>query len=204
MNINQWIDDLGQANPLSESPAYTNQPRTTHKHGRGSGASSLLEPFVDRIRHTDQTQLAESPCAPSSATSHVTHTSSSSSSSTPSSFSSKKYQRRPRHHTKADKYHPKLDQRLQAKEKKKKGGKKNKKKVKRSHRKKHKSEAITGLVQSFHAKHVPRDRLTVISTMIAIFKPVAKDRHHSSILAPKLDCTQKVAHQGLQGAKAVS
>ncbi|THV87529.1 hypothetical protein D6D29_00703 [Aureobasidium pullulans] len=165
MNISQWIDDLEQANQPSESPAFINQHRATRKHGQGSGKGSLLEPFVDRVRHTRRTHPPESPRASNSATSSVTRpsssSSSSSSSSTPSSSSSKRYQRKPRHHTKADKYHPKRKRRSHSKEKAKKQSKKKEKNAKRPHRRKHNSEVITGVVQSFHAKNVPKNRLTL-------------------------------------------
>jgi hypothetical protein len=208
MNISQWIDDLEQANQPSESPAFINQHRATRKHGQGSGKGSLLEPFVDRVRHTRRTHPPESPRASNSATSSVTRPSSSSpsssSSSTPSSSSSKRYQRKPRHHTKADKYHPKRKRRSHSKEKAKKQSKKKEKNAKRPHRRKHNSEVITGVVQSFHAKDVPKNRLTVISVLLVIPKSIAEDRIYSSSLAARLVCIQKVAHRVLPGAKAVS
>ena len=164
MDINQWIENLEYAKPPSEFPLLGDQPHATRKRGRGSRTSPLLEPFVNRESQGSKVpkQPVVSVGSSKPATSEATSTSTSSRSSSPlSSSSDKKYQRRSRHHTKADKYHLKSKPKSQPKKTRKK--EKEKKKPKRARRKKHKSEAITGLVQTFKAKNVPKDRLTVLS-----------------------------------------
>ena len=161
MDINQWIEGLEHANPPSEAPLSGHQIQS-RKRRRGSKTSSLLEPFANReIGAVNDRKTIISVGSSSPETSDAASTSTSSlSSSSSSSSSDKKYQRRPRHHTKADKYYLKSN----TKSRPKKGRKKEKgKKPKHSRRKKHKSEAITGLVQTFKAKNVPKDRLTVLS-----------------------------------------
>jgi len=172
MDINQWIEDLEYAKPPSELPLPDDQPHATRKRRRGSRTSSLLEPFAN---HESQGLKDEQPAilvgSSEPATSDVTSTSTSSRSSSPSfSSSDKKYKRRSRHHTKADKYDLKSKSKSQAKQ----AGKKEKeRKPKHARRKKHKSEAITGLVQSFKAKNVPQSRLTVLSRLCLLFMTVA-------------------------------
>jgi hypothetical protein len=165
MDINQWIDGLEQAKPPNESPLSRDQPHTTRKRRRGSKTSSFLEPFANREdRGIKNQQPVISLSSSSSDTSNAASESTSSLSSSPSSSSSdKKYRRRPRHHTKAEKYN--LTSKSKSKSQPKKTRKKEKekeKKPKHARRKKHKSEAITGLVQTFKAKNVPKDRLTVL------------------------------------------
>ncbi|KAH0292346.1 hypothetical protein KCU62_g2111, partial [Aureobasidium sp. EXF-3399] len=160
MDINQWIEDLEYAKPPSELPLPDDQPHATRKRTRGSRTSSLLEPFANRDSQglkDEQPAIFVGSSEP--ATNDVTSTSTSSRSSSPSfSSSDKKYKRRSRHHTRADKYHLQSKSKLQAKQ----AGKKEKEKnPKHTRRKKHKSNAITGLVQSFKAKNVPQTRLTL-------------------------------------------
>jgi hypothetical protein len=165
MDINQWIESLEQANPPGNPPLSVDQPPATRKRRRGSGTSSLLEPFVNRERRDiKDRQPVVSVSSSKVDSSDATSASTSSASSAPSiSSSSEKYQRRPRHRTKADKYH--LKSKSKTKSKKKKKNEKMKKKPKHASRKKHKSKAVTGLVQTFQAKNVPKDRLTVYSRL---------------------------------------
>jgi hypothetical protein len=162
MDINQWIESLEQANPPSKPPLSDDQPHATRKRRRGSGTSSLLEPFVNRERRDiKDRQPVVSVSSSSSNPSDATPASTSSASSAPSiSSSSERYQRRPRHRTNADKYHLKPKSKSQSRKKKKKE-KEKEKKSKHARRKKRKSKAVTGLVQTFQAKNVPKDRLTV-------------------------------------------
>lgn len=164
MDINQWIEHLEYAKPPSEVPLPDDQPHATRKRGRGSRAGSLLEPFANREgRRLKDKQPVISVCSSSLATSGTASTTTSSLSSPPSpssSSSDKKYQRRSRHHTKADKYHLKSKPKSQPKKTRK---KEKEKRPKHARRKKHKSKAITGLVQTFKAKNVPKDRLTVLT-----------------------------------------
>lgn len=173
MDINQWIDGLEQAKPPNESPLSRDQPHATRKRRRGSKTSSLLEPFANReSRGIKNEQPVVSLSSSSSEISDATSQSTSSLSSSPSSSSSdKKYQRRPRHHTKADKYHLKSKTKSQPKKTRK---KEKEKKPKHASRKKHKREATTGLVQTFKAKNVPKDRLTVLSRLYLLFMTIAE------------------------------
>ncbi|KAI4808962.1 hypothetical protein E4T44_11013, partial [Aureobasidium sp. EXF-8845] len=161
MDIDQWIESLEQANPPAKHPFSVDQPHATRKRRRGSGTSSLLEPFVNRERRDiKDRQPVVSVSSSNSDPSDATSASTSSASSEPSiSSSSEKYQRRPRHRTKADKYHLNPKSKSQSRKKKKKKEAKEKK-SKHASRKKRKSKAVTGLVQSFQAKNVPKDRLT--------------------------------------------
>ncbi|KAG9822221.1 hypothetical protein KCU98_g17043, partial [Aureobasidium melanogenum] len=162
MNINQWIESLEQAVPPNESPLPTDdQPHAPLKRGRGSRTSSFLEPFTNqKKRGTKDKQPVVYVDSSSSDTSDATSTSTSSRpTSQPSSSSSKRYRRRPRYHTKADKYHSKSESKPQQKREKKK--KKKEKEKGHSRRNKRKSKAVTGVVQTFKAKNVSKDRLTL-------------------------------------------
>lgn len=165
MDINQWIESLEYAKPPSEFSRPDDLPHATRKRGRGSRTSSLLEPLVTRESQDLKDHQPVFPVGSSSpATNGPASTSTSSPSSSPSSSSSdKKYQRRSRHHTKADKYHLKSTSKSQPKKTR---NKEKEKKPKHARRKKRKGEAITGLVQTFKAKNVPKDRLTVMSEYI--------------------------------------
>jgi hypothetical protein len=173
MDINQWIDCLEQAKPPNESPLSGDQPHATRKRRRGFKTSSLLEPFANReSRGIKNKQPVISLSSSNSDTSDATSRSTSSLSSSPSSSSSdKKYRRRPRHHTKADKYHPKSKSKTQPKKMRK---KEKEKKPKHARRNKHKRDATTGLVQTFKAKNVPKDRLTVLSRLYLLFMTIAE------------------------------
>ncbi|KAH0372890.1 hypothetical protein KCU65_g847, partial [Aureobasidium melanogenum] len=162
MNINQWIESLEQAVPPNESPLPTDQPHAPLKRGRGSRTSSLLEPFTNqKKRSTKDKQPVVYVDSSSSDTSDATSISTSSRpTSQPSSSSSKRYRKRPRYHTKADKYHSKSESKPQQRREKKKKKKKEKGKE-HSRRNKRKNEAVTGVVQTFKAKNVPKDRLTL-------------------------------------------
>jgi hypothetical protein len=170
--INQWIEGLAHANPPSESPLPDDQPHVTRKRGRGSKRSSLLEPFANHeSRGLKEKQPVISVGSSNPETSDATSTSTSSLSSSQSSSSSgKKYHRRPRHHTKADKYHLKSKSKSQPKKTRKKD---EGKKPKLARRKKHKSKVITGLVQTFKAKNVPQNRLTVLSRLYMLLVTIA-------------------------------
>ncbi|KAG9822171.1 hypothetical protein KCU98_g17057, partial [Aureobasidium melanogenum] len=160
MNINQWIESLEQAVPPNESPLLTDQPHAPLKRGRGSRTSSFLEPFTNqKKRGIKDKQPVVYVDSSSSDTSDAASTSTSSRpTSQPSSLSSKRYRRRPRYHTKADKYHSKSGSKPQQKRKKK---KKKEKEKEHSRRNKRKSKAVTGVVQTFKAKNVPKNRLTL-------------------------------------------
>ncbi|KAH0385762.1 hypothetical protein KCU92_g3254, partial [Aureobasidium melanogenum] len=165
MNINQWIESLEQAVPPNESPLHTDQPHAPLKRGRGSRTSSFLEPFTNqKKRGTKDKQSIVYVDSSSSDTSDATSISTSSHpTSQPSSSSSRRYRRRPRYHTKADKYHSKTESKSQQKREKKKKKKKKKEEKEKGHsrRNKRKSKAVTGVVQTFKAKNVPKDRLTL-------------------------------------------
>ena len=175
MNINQWIESLEQAVPPNESPLPTDQPHAPLKRGRGSRTSSLLEPLTNRKkRGTKEKQSVVSADSSSSVSSDATSTSTSSRPSTlPSSSSSKRYRRRPRHHTKEDKYHSKSISKPQQKRREKKK-KEKEERAKHSRRNKHKSKAVTGVVQTFKAKNVPKDRLTVSCVLCLWFVTLLK------------------------------
>jgi hypothetical protein len=203
MNIDQWIESLEHANPPSESPLSVDQPHALRKRGRGSGKSSLLEPFTNgERRDINDGQPVISVGPSSSGTSNATSTSTSSfSSSSSSSSSNNKYQKRPRHHTKAAKYHLKSKSKSKPKTRKKKKGKE--KKQKHDSRKKHKSKPVTGLVQTFQAKNVPKDRLTVFFRLYPFLMTIAETVIHSLILEPNLGCIPKAGPQFPPEAKAV-
>jgi hypothetical protein len=178
MNINQWIESLEQAVPPNESPLHTDQPHAPLKRGRGSRTSSFLEPFTNqKKRGTKDKQSIVYVDSSSSDTSDATSISTSSHpTSQPSSSSSRRYRRRPRYHTKADKYHSKTESKSQQKREKKKKKKKKKEEKEKGHsrRNKRKSKAVTGVVQTFKAKNVPKDRLTVSSILCLSFVTIAK------------------------------
>ncbi|KAI5210514.1 hypothetical protein E4T39_00164 [Aureobasidium subglaciale] len=161
MDIDQWIESLSQAHPPSESPLVIARPNATQKHRSSPRRSSLLEPFIEKKHHIDERRPVTPIGLSDPETSNATSTSAASFSSSTSSSSSsdRKYQRRPRHHTKADKYTSKSQPKPQTRKKEKR--RKQERKLKRTKRHKHNSEAITGVVQSFHAKNVPNHRLTL-------------------------------------------
>lgn len=204
MDINQWIQSLEQANPPGKPPLSVDQPHATRKRRRGSGTSFLLEPFVNRERRDIKAgQPVVSVSSSSSDPSDATSASTSSASSAPSiSSSSEKYQRRPRHRTKADKYHLKSKSKSQSR-KKKKRKKEKEKKPKHASRKKRKSKAVTGLVQTFQAKNVHKDRLTVCSRLQRLLVTIAEIATNSLILEPNSDCILKAGLRSLRGVKAV-
>lgn len=203
MNINQWIESLKQAVPPNESPLPTDQPHAPLKPRQGSRTSSLLEPFTyQKKRDTKNKQPIVYVDSSSSDTSGTTSTSTSSRrTSQPSSSSSKRYRKRPRHHTRADKYHSKSESKPRQKREKTKKKKKDKEKG-RNRRNKRKSKAVTGVVQTFKVKNVPKDRLTVFSVLHLLFVTIAETR--SLTLARDSGCIPKVVRQVLLRAKAVS
>lgn len=205
MNINQWIESVEQVVPPNESPLSTDQPHALLKRGRGSRTSSLLEPFTNRKkRGTKDKQPAIYVNPSSSDTSDATSTTTSSRpTSQPSSLSSNRYRRRPRQHTKADKYNAssRSEPQQKRKEKKKKEKEKN---TKHSRRNKHKRKESTGVVQTFKAKNVPKDRLTVFAALCLLFVTIAETETLSLTLALNSDCIPKVVHRVLLRAKAVS
>jgi hypothetical protein len=206
MNIDQWIEGLEHANPPSESPLSVDQPHALRKRGRGSRKSSLLEPFPSGERRDINDELPIiSVGSSSSGTSNATSISTSSfSSSSSSSSSNNKYQKRPRHHTKADKYHLKSKSKAKPeKRKQKKEEKEKEKRPKHNSRKKHKSKPVTGLVQTFQAKNVPKDRLTVSHRLYPLLKTIAETVIYSLILEPNLGYIPKAGPQFLPEAKAV-
>lgn len=162
MNINQWIEDLNQADPPNESPALFDQRggqdgRPVRKRRRGSGRSSPLQPFAEPSQPTEK--HAVSVYDLDSDASSATETNSSSS---VTSSSSVRYWRRPRHRTKAEKYLPKLKSTPQPREKQKKRHRRKQRRRKSKKHEQNKSEKITGIVQSFHAKNISNKRLTVV------------------------------------------
>jgi hypothetical protein len=204
MDINQWIESLEQANPPGKPPLSVDQPHATRKRRRGSRTSSLLEPFSNHERRDiKDRQPVVSVGSSNSDSSDATSASTSSASSAPSiSSSSGKYQRRPRHRTKADKYHLKSISKSQPRKKKKKE-KEKEKKPKHASRKKRKSKAVTGLVQTFQARNVPKGRLTVCSKPQRLFVTFADTAAHSLTLEPNSDCIPKGGPRSLPGVKAV-
>lgn len=212
MNINQWIESLEQAVPPNESPLPTDKPHAPLKRERGSRTSSLLEPLANRKRRgTKDKQPVVSVDSSSSVSSDATSTSTSSRpSSQPSSSSSKRYRRRPRYHTKEDKYHskssskPQQKRREKKKKKKKEKEKEKDKRAKHSRRNKHKSKEVTGVVQTFKAKNVPKDRLTVSCVLCLLLMTIAEAHIHSLTQAPSLGCIPKVVRRAPPRVKAVS
>lgn len=206
MNISQWIKSVEQAVPLNESPLSTDQPHTLLKRGRGSRTSSLLEPFTNQEKRGKKgKQPAIYIDSSSSDTSDATSGSTSSrSTSQPSSSSSNRYRRRPRHHTKADKYNSSSRSKPQQKRREKKKKIERQKRTKHSRRNKHKSKEATGVVQTFKAKNVPKDRLTVSSTLCLLFMTIAETETRSLTLALNSGYTPKDVHRALPRAKAVS
>ncbi|KAK6004150.1 hypothetical protein QM012_009000 [Aureobasidium pullulans] len=164
MNINQWIQSLELAVSPNELSLSTDQPHALLKRGRGSRTSSLLEPLANQnqrcMKHKKPVVYVDSS---SSDTGDATSTSTSSCpTSRSSSSSSKRYRRRPRYHTKTDKYQSKSRSKPQEKRPEKRK-KEKEKRAKHSRRNKHKNKAVTGVVRTFRAKNVPKDRLTLDS-----------------------------------------
>ncbi|KAF2261887.1 hypothetical protein CC78DRAFT_339478 [Lojkania enalia] len=172
MDIRKWLDEtvLPERPPgLPEQlglPAFLcpkeveEPPREKRRPKRSASDSSMLEACPARIKtpriehgvDIDDSTSSDSAC--SNASQHTTRSSGSSS-------SSQQYARRPRRKTRRERYEP------AAKDVKARGTlvyrhrKRESRKTKRKSRRSKTDKPGIGLVQSFHAKNIPRDRLTL-------------------------------------------
>ena len=167
MDIQKWLDetvlpeqppsppDHGSLPPLFQSREIGQTHREKRRRERSMSDSSLLDIRPQRRRASPIEDVAD---VEKNACSEASHPASQSSRS---SKSSKKYARRPRHKTRPDRYE------ATANEIKKRGThthrlrKGETKKTKRKSKSKNAEKLGTGIIQSFQAKNVPSDRLTV-------------------------------------------
>ncbi|KAF2237093.1 hypothetical protein EV356DRAFT_43657 [Viridothelium virens] len=169
MDIDQWLEDTSAAEGRSLAarlgiPSFLQRanpeavsPRPKRKRGRPSRDSSLLEDAVEQQAgpprgQREALQEASGDDCRSEASGHSASTSVSAITSTGP------YKRRSRKRTRKDRYDPKSSkvQKQKQTEPDKQRKSKSRKKVRRS-----KEKHGVSLVHTFHAKNVPRDRLTV-------------------------------------------
>jgi hypothetical protein len=168
MDIRKWLDETVLPEqppslpdhhrsllPPFQPSAIEQTHRERHKRKRSTSDSSLLDTRPQRKKTSPIEDVADVEKNACSKTSHPA------SQSSGSSKSSQKYARRPRHKARPERYE------ATAKEVKKRGThthrlrKGETKKTKRKSKSKSAEKSGTGIVQSFQAKNVPSDRLTV-------------------------------------------
>ncbi|KAK4973353.1 hypothetical protein LTR28_011236 [Elasticomyces elasticus] len=180
MDVRQWLASTTEAErPTSlTAPGFpdflrgradaqnaeTVDRQNNHKRRRTASGSSILEVAAPRkhrghrvheTRRDRERRSGGSDSTRSVTSSALQSSSSSLGSSTQNQQPAKTYERRARHKTRTDRYEPKIDT------SKRRTAKKEKKSTKKSRKtKKTRENLFTGLVQSFHAKNVPKDRLT--------------------------------------------
>ncbi|KAK4987934.1 hypothetical protein LTR50_004271 [Elasticomyces elasticus] len=191
MDVRQWLASTTEAErPTSlTAPGFpdflrgradaqnaeTVDRQNNHKRRRTASGSSILEVAAPRkhrghrvheTRRDRERRSGGSDSTRSVTSSALQSSSSSLGSSTQNQQPAKTYERRARHKTRTDRYEPKIDT------SKRRTAKKEKKSTKKSRKtKKTRENLFTGLVQSFHAKNVPKDRLTLKpSANLGIFK----------------------------------
>jgi hypothetical protein len=147
MDIRRWLDEtVLPEQPIEVPPAPTSTKKPDRvpkkKRRRSSSDSSFLE-AASRRKKTPPVRFEVAETA-----SEASHTSRSGSSS-----SDQPYARKPRRKTRPERYDPTSEHRKGESSKK-----------KRKTRRKKVDKKGSGRVQSFHAKNVPKDRLTARST----------------------------------------
>lgn len=208
MDIRQWLQET------LESPSQELLPARTLDHDIRDWPDALPLALVDAIRRgrssTGSPLKAAFPAPQAEQTFYKRlRTSSSegdsssiciSSEGIPSNLVSSSahhtYAKRPRYKTKADKYD--FKERAKGREKRqKRDGKKGKgDRPARKPRKKQRYAHLTGLVHAFHAKNVPKERLTVsFGYSLLLLKPLFKNDRPLSWIQPNLASTFKGALQ---------
>ncbi|KAK5150484.1 hypothetical protein LTR04_006798 [Oleoguttula sp. CCFEE 6159] len=174
MDIDQWLKNaniaetptvpqqLGFPTFLHDKHEVTDQPRSHRlKRKRASSDSSLLAPgFLQKPAEKDDVPARDGNMSDYDSSSSCS--SSAEDSASQPEPPPKTYERRARHKTRPDLYEPKSGhknrregERTQKKKRRKKDSKG------KQHKSKRKESRSAGLVQSFHAKNVPKDRLTM-------------------------------------------
>jgi hypothetical protein len=170
MDIQRWLDetvlpeqppspaDNHRKAPTLPAKKSEHVPREKRRREPSTSDSSLLH-IPPRRKQTPPTpQAGVDQSVDSSASSDASHPSSGSGSST----SSHRYARKPRRKTRPERYEPVKERGTHIHRHRK--GESNQ--TRRRHKRKNVEKQGTGIVQGFHAKNVPRDRLTVGSTTI--------------------------------------
>ncbi|KAF2682781.1 hypothetical protein K458DRAFT_390697 [Lentithecium fluviatile CBS 122367] len=169
MDIQRWLDDtvLPEQPPCLESkrsevpkvPANRSQPpKKKRGRKRSTTDSSLLEapPQREKMPPIAAQEVVEE-SAEENASSNASHTSSGSG----SSMSSQPYARKPRRKTRPERYGPPSKDVKERGTHTRRHRKGESSKTKRKHKRKKADKPGTGIVQGFHAKNIPQDRLTL-------------------------------------------
>ncbi|TKA64885.1 hypothetical protein B0A49_05161 [Cryomyces minteri] len=173
MDINQWLNNtniaetptlpqqLGFPTFLHDKHEVTDQPRSHRlKRKRASSDSSLLAPgFLQKPAEKDDVPAHDGNMSdhdPSSSCSSSTEDSASQPEPPP-----KTYERRARHKTRPELYEAKSGHKNRREGERTQKTKRKKDSKGKRHKSKRKESRSAGLVQSFHAKNVPKDRLTL-------------------------------------------
>ncbi|KAF2498777.1 hypothetical protein BU16DRAFT_305091 [Lophium mytilinum] len=189
MDVRKWLDEVVHPEKAASLPDQLGLPQFLHpkrdrqdpsdqagapaparKHGRkdrsAASDSSILQARQHRTRKDASEHDAPVIAGANRASSPAEHRSDHSSSV--SVASDHRYERKPRHKTRPDLYEPKQDASNERGSRKHRRGKDESRKEKRKSRRKKTDNPGAGLVQSFHANNVPRDRLTVRAHLHAI------------------------------------
>lgn len=211
MDIQRWLDETAlperppsPANKRNKAPALPakkcKQPSKEKRRRKPSSSdSSLLDAPPQRKKPPTAPQAAFGESANGSASSDASHPSGGSGSST----LSQRYARKPRRKTRPERYEP------PSKDVKARGthvrryrkGESNK--TMRKHKRRKAGNLGTAIVQGFHAKNVPKDRLTV-STTIRLASWRCTDDWCSSSRKKNWDCSARAGRRRQSRAVAVS
>ena len=176
MDINKWLESTILPQQESSLPEKLGLPPFLHpkENYKALLASTDKQPRKRRHTTSDSSFLETRQHYQTSPIEHEVEidnkpndklptnaSSSSDRSSSVSDTSDHPYGRKPRHKTRPDIYEPKSDQVKERGMQKHRRGKGESKKTKGKSRRKKTEKLGIGLVQSFHAKNVPKDRLTV-------------------------------------------
>lgn len=169
MDICRWLQETPEPNIQTLSPArgleyeIQHQPVVAHgnRRDRFSAGSPLKIAFPERHAHHNHQKHARTPSSKCDTSPAYSSSSGSASDSTTSSSGQRAYRKRPRHRTKADKYESKVNTKEHGQRRKRDGKREHLGRSKRKSRKKNNDAHATGIVHSFHARNVLKERLTV-------------------------------------------
>jgi hypothetical protein len=165
LGLPQFLHPKGdRKGPSGHAGASASARKRQSKNKQASSDSSLLQA---RKHHTGKNAVEhEAPInaranRASSPAPHRSHHSSS-----VSHAADQRYKRKPRHKTRPDLYEPKQEAPKERESREHRRGQDESRKEKRKSRRKKTNNPGAGLVQSFHANNVPRERLTVSCILI--------------------------------------